>query len=96
MLQKFILVEKERRVDGFMTHTSAANTKSELRDLMAVRVNITLSNNLNSQSLYTMNSIQYPCKLPSTLGFETQCQTYFSNLQDGNTMEIVDNLDIIL
>lgn len=51
-------------------------------------------NQIIPKSIYSINSIYYPCKLPSTLGFETQCQTYFSNLQDGNKMRIVDELTI--
>ncbi len=51
-------------------------------------------NNLESKTLYSINSILYFDKLPSTLGFETQCQTYSRNLQDGNKMKIKDNLDV--
>ncbi len=35
-----------------------------------------------------MDSIYNSCKLPSILGFETQYQTYFDNLQDGNKMKL--------
>ena len=35
-----------------------------------------------TKDLYTINSIECPCISSSTLGFETQCQTIFDDIQD--------------